>query len=127
MLQSRWSQNTFIALIAIVLVALCWWGTTNGIKAARSKMILKNAAAITEAFEHFKKDQNRYPTATEFESNDIMRGYISNFPSPEFLTATCQKNFQYVNPTAKSYELRVCLPKGAKGFRGGWNVYRKQL
>ena len=125
MLQSRWSQNVFVGIIAVVLLALVIWGYMSGIQAARSKMVLKDAKAIAAGVEHFKADQNRYPTTTEFDNNSLMRLYISNFPPQRFLSELCEKNLEYVNPNARTYELRVCLPKGVDGYRAGWNVYHQ--
>ncbi len=124
MLQSNWSQNTLIGLAAVVLVVLCAWGWNNGLKASRSKTIIKDARAIQEGFKHFRTDQNRYPTTGEFEQENVMRAYLSNFPPQSFPSEGCEKSFDYYSANPEVYELRICLPKAASGFAAGWNTLK---
>ncbi len=121
MLQSRIGQNISITFLTVFVVTLLAWGAWNGVRAARSRTILNNAKAMTQGFAHFYTDQQRYPSIVEFQDNNVMRAYITNYPPQEFISGACAKNFEYLNPSAKSYELRVCLPEGVDGYRTGWN------
>jgi hypothetical protein len=124
MIQSRWSQNLLFVILTLVLVLLVWWGFKNGVRAAQSKRIIKDAQVLSSAFAEFKKDQNRYPADTEYEDRNVMRSYITNFPPAEFVSELCPSSFDYFNASPQTYELRFCLPKAAKGFQKGWNVMK---
>lgn len=125
MLNAVWKQNLFIALTIILLGLLLWWGVSSAIKAAKSKYLLKSAGTITQGFEYFKKDQNRYPASTEFFNIELMRTYLTNFPPLSFATPVCSTNFEYFSGSAQSYELRICLPKSSGGYPKGWSIYKK--
>lgn len=124
MIQSRWSQNVFLGLLIVILVLLSWWGWSNGVRAAQSKRIVKDAQAMKQGFAEFYKDQNRYPATTEFSNNNLMRPYIVNFPPQTFTTAACPQTFDYFNASPQVYELRFCLPKAVSGFQAGWNTLK---
>ncbi len=124
MVASRWSQNLLLIFLVIVLLLLGWWGYSNGVRAAQSKRVVKDAKTMQTAFAEFHKDQNRYPATTEFDNNTVMRQYISNFPPQTFASGTCPKTFDYFNANSQTYELRFCLSKAVSGFRTGWNVLK---
>ncbi len=124
MIQSRWSQNILLAFVAVVLLLLTVWGWSSGVRAAKSKRTLKDAQAITQGFAEFYKDQNRYPSTVEFDDNNLMRTYISNFPPQQYSTPTCPKIFDYFNPSADTYELRFCLSKSVDSYVAGWNTLK---
>ncbi len=125
MFQTRWFHNTLIILLALAIAGLLFWTWTNGYKAAKSKTILKDANAMTQGFEYFLKDQNRYPTTGEFTDNNLMRTYISNYPPQTFPGGVCAQTYDYFSASPNSYELRFCLPKGMKGYQTGWNSVKK--
>jgi hypothetical protein len=124
MIQSRWSQNLLLGFLIAVLLGLGFWGWQNGVRAAQSKRIVKDAQVLTEGFKEFYKDQNRYPSTGEFENVNLMRPYVTNFPPQEFPTAQCAKTFDYFNSSPQNYELRFCLPKAVGGFESGWNTFK---
>ncbi len=124
MIQSRWSQNILLGLLSVLLVLLCLWGWSNGVKAGQSKRIIKDAKIMKDAFAQFHSDQNRYPATTEFEENTVMRQYLTNFPPQTFPSAVCQQTFDYYSATPQTYELRFCLPKATGGYKVGWNVLK---
>lgn len=124
MIQSRWSQNLLLGFLILILILLAWWGWSNGVKSAQSKRIIKDAQAITEGFKEFHKDQNRYPATTEFQDNNLMRPYITNFPPQQFPSEVCPQNFDYYNASPEVYELRFCLSKAVSGFNVGWNTLK---
>ncbi len=121
MYENRWVQLAFIIFLILVFFGLVLWGWSNGGKAAKSDEIIKDSQSITKGFEYFYKDQNRFPTTGEFTDDNLMRGYISNFPPQNFPSPECEKSFDYFSKDPQSYDLRICLPKAAKGFQKGWN------
>lgn len=124
MIQSHWSQNVLVGFLVLVLAILVWWGWDNGVRAAQSKRVVKDAQAMTAGFTEFHKDQSRYPAITEFENSNLMRPYIVNFPPQSFPTEQCPKSFDYFNATPQTYELRFCLSKAVSGFQVGWNTLK---
>jgi hypothetical protein len=121
MVQSRWAQNLLLGFLLVVLVLLGWWGWGNGVRAAQSKRVLKDAQVMAKAFAEFKNDQNRYPATTEFQNNNVMRQYISNFPPQTFPSKECPQAFDYFNASPQTFELRFCLSKAVGGYQIGWN------
>lgn len=121
--EKRWKQNVFIGINLLVIGLLSWWGVVNAIKSAQSKTVIKDGQAIVQGFEYFKKDQNRYPFTSEFGNVELLKEYFINYPPKEHLSSTCQRNFEYFSDTANQYELRICLPKSAKGYPEGWSVF----
>lgn len=119
----RWKQFTFMGLNLVVIGLLCWWGTVNAMKSAQSKALIKDATAIVQGFEYFKKDQNRYPFSSEFDDVEMLREYLTNYPPQQHLSAVCETNFEYFSDSPEAYELRICLPKAAKGFPAGWSIF----
>lgn len=124
MLQSNWSQNTLLGVSGVILLFVGWWGWTNGLAASRSKTIIKDAKSMQQAFEQFRKDQNRYPTTDEFRDNNVMRAYLTNFPPQTFPNKICNKSYDYYSAAPQLYELRICLPKKAGGYQQGWNTLK---
>ncbi len=121
MLQSKIFQNIFILFLVILLALLLWWGWNNGTQAAESKTIIKNAEVMTQGFDYFYKDQNRYPTTGEFTEDNLMRTYIANYPPQNFTSETCKATYDYFSASPQTYELRMCLPKAVNGYQEGWN------
>lgn len=124
MIVSRWSQNILLGLLVVILLLLVWWGWSNGVRAAQSNRIVKDAQSIKEGFKEFYKDQNRYPSTGEFTDSNLIRPYVTNFPPQNFPTANCPRSFDYFNSNPQTYELRFCLPKAAAGFPAGWNTLK---
>lgn len=122
MIQARWSQNLLLGFLIIILVLLVWWGWGNGVRAAQSKRVVKDAKVMTEGFKEFYKDQNRYPVNTEFDNPDLLRPYITNFPAQEFASEACPQVFDYYSANSQTYELRFCLSKAVNGYKVGWNT-----
>lgn len=124
MIESRWSQNLLLGALVVILILLAWWGYGNGVRAAQSKRVVKDAKTMATAFAEFHKDQNRYPATTEFTNNTVMRQYLANFPAQTFATATCPQTYDYFNANSQTYELRFCLSKAVSGYKTGWNTIK---
>ncbi len=120
----KYTGITVLALAALGAIGL---GMLNGVKAAQSRQISKDAKAIIAGLEYFYKDQNRYPFVGEFEDQNVMRQYVSGFPPREFPSELCEKSYDYVNNFRNDYELRICLPKGVSGYKAGWNVIKSPV
>lgn len=113
-----------LAILVGLVVFLLWWALLNGSRAAQSRQVVKDATAIVSGLDYFYKDQNRYPSIGEFNDQNVMRQYLSNFPPQDFNSGVCSGSFDYVNTFRDDYELRFCLPKGVKGYKTGWNSFK---
>lgn len=111
-----------IVLLVLLTIFLLWRAVVNGQRSAQARQVIKDAGAITQALEYFYQDQNRYPAIGEFNDQNVMRQYLSNFPPQEFANGLCERSFDYVNTFRNDYELRFCLPKGVRGYNTGWNT-----
>lgn len=125
MLQTRLIQNIFIVLLLLVVGGVVFWGWSNGSKAAKSKTVVNNVNSIVQGFGYFHDDQNRYPTTGEFDDQNLMRTYITNYPPQSFVSKTCAETYDYFSADPESYELRFCLSKAVEGYNKGWNVVKK--
>lgn len=123
-----WKIFKIAALTAMVIITglLLWLAVVNGQRSAQARQVVKDVNAITAALEYFYKDQNRYPAIGEFEEQNVMRQYLSNFPPQEFASGPCTESISYQNDFRDDYELRFCLPKGVKGYKTGWNSIKSQ-
>lgn len=121
MLSSRLLQNLFLALLVVILGAGVGFAALIGSRGAKSAIILKNVQTIRTGLNYFLQDQNRYPTAVEFQDRNIMENYFSAFPLVNIPGGSCQQTYNYFNNTPKTYTLNFCLPKGSQGFAAGGN------
>lgn len=122
---NKFLRYGLIVLLGILVLIGFWWALASGSRAAKSKQILKDVAAIQEGLEFFYDDQERYPSTDEFADSNLMRGYLSEFPPQQFPSAKCSQTYQYINTFAQSYELRFCLPAAKNGYQAGWNTVKK--
>ncbi len=116
-----------ISIAVIITVGLLWVAVVNGQRSAQGRQVVKDVETVIQALEYFYQDQNRYPSLNEFEDQNVMRQYLSNFPPQEFTSGVCDQSIDYVNTFRSDYELRFCLPKGVKGYRTGWNMIKSPV
>lgn len=121
MFTPRFWQNLLLGFLVILLALGLWWAVRAGIRSGQSATILKNVAALNTGLGYFFADQNRYPTALEFQDKNIMLNYVSPFPPENLASGLCQETYRYSSPTARTFELAFCLPTGKEGFAAGWN------
>lgn len=124
-----WKIFKIAALTALVILTalLLWLAVINGQRSAQSRQIVKDVNAIKQGLEYFYQDQNRYPAVSEFDEQNVMRQYLSNFPPQEFASGVCTESISYQNNFRNDYELRFCLSKGVKGYRAGWNSIKSPV
>lgn len=114
-------QYLTVIILAVVLFFMFSSGISSGKSLAQSENIVRNTNELEKALDNFYKDQNRFPTAEEFADKNIMGQYLSIFPIQEFSSAVCSQTYLYKRLSAGSYQLNICVPKAALGFRAGWN------
>jgi hypothetical protein len=122
MFSSRLVQNTILSLAGAIVVLGVLWGVVAGRRAGQGQAVLAQAETLTAGLDYFYSDNNRYPSATEFQDRNLMLHYFSAYPLPVIKSRGCPQAFAYSSPNTKTYELRMCLPRAAKGFQRGWNV-----
>jgi hypothetical protein len=108
-------------IAAVILLLAIVWGINTGKKIAQAKIIIQTSKSAALALQYFYQDQNRYPTATEFENQSLMLTYFSNFPLPNYPSSACSESFVYKRAEPAAYSLSFCLPTVEGGYQAGWN------
>lgn len=113
--------NSFLALLAIVLLLFCGFKGFNRAKfEQQSKVAFKNASMVRQGLQFFFNDYGRFPKALEFENSLAMRDYFSDFPPKDFAFENCGKSWLYARPTAFNYEFSFCLGESVNGLSRDW-------
>ncbi len=108
-------------IAAVVLLLAVVGGVNNGKKIAQAKILIQTSKSAASALQYFYQDQNRYPTATEFENQNLMLSYFSNFPLPNYPSSACSQSFVYKRADPAAFSLSFCLPVASSGYQAGWN------
>lgn len=109
-------------VLFIVLLSLAVFGQGRGKDQAKAKEIVASVGSIVSSLDFFYNDNNRFPTADEFASKEIMQDYFSVYP--DFNTwseGACDAGFNYTRPNTKAYKLDFCLPSNSGEYKKGWN------
>jgi 4-amino-4-deoxy-L-arabinose transferase-like glycosyltransferase len=106
---------------AVVLLLVVFWGANTGKQIAQAQFIAATSQNAAGALQYFYQDQNRYPTAEEFENQNLMLNYLSNFPLPNYVSAKCSQSFVYKRIDTNSFQLSFCLPVAEGNYQAGWN------
>ena len=114
----------FVSLLA---AALLLWAVLAGLAAGKSQaqawVISSNSAAIAQGLKYFYNDEERFPSAVEFQSDkNLLQSYLSSFPPAQFPSPQCQQSFAYERPSLPTFHLAFCLPAAFNGYKAGWNL-----
>ena len=116
--------NLFKTLTVIIVAVVFLWSTSagwsKGKNLAEAEQVVANADLLTKGLDFFYNDQDRYPTAVEYESS-IMSNYFQSFPPHDFTSSKCPESYSYKRNSANEYVLGFCLPIASAGFKQGWN------
>ncbi len=112
--------------VAVVLLLAVFWGVGSGRLQAQGGLVLQNAQSLQAGLRYFYADQNRFPTAEEFQDQNLMLSYFNAFPPAELAAGPCSGSFSYKRPAAGSYELDFCLPASSGGLTAGWHAISGQ-
>ena len=113
-----------IAAVLIAAVVLLWAvaaGSRTGKNQAAAESVAKTAGQLTAGLRNFFSDQERYPTAAEFQDQNLMLNYFNAFPPAQIAGGNCQTDFSYLRPSPQSFKLQFCLAAPAGTSRAGWN------
>lgn len=121
MLKGKLIQNILVIGSGAIFALAVYLGISAGKNQAISKIVIQNAQQIAKGMEHFKNDQDRYPTDFEFSNHDLMGSYFSVFPPASIVSSICPNSFNYSGESATSYVINFCLPKATAGYVLGWN------
>ncbi len=112
--------------MAVVLFIVIFTSITSGRQSAEAEAILQTVGNLKVGLELFEKDQDRFPSFEEFNSQDIMLNYFSSFPPKNFVSKNCTENFVYKRLSQKNYQLSFCLPRKSGNFNKGWSTINEQ-
>ena len=115
-------RTVTVLVVAVILLWTCSSGWSKGEKTAQAEQIIANADIVVKGLDFFYNDQDRYPTAGEFASDNMAR-YFSVFPMHNFASSQCPETFSYKRNSSTEYILGFCLPMAASGFQQGWNSF----
>ena len=114
--------NYLILAVAVVFLLFCLRvGLMQAEKLKQSELVAANAQVLQAGMRFFYNDYDRFPKASEFQSDGSLVAYFSAFPPKAFISQKCQESFLYQRPTLTSFELAFCLEKAVGGFNRGWN------
>lgn len=108
--------------VAVVLLWAIFSGISAGNKTAQAQMLVEASKNAASSAQYFYQDQNRYPTPEEFENQNLMLNYMTNFPLPNFPSPGCSQSFAYKRLDINSFQLSFCLPVSSGGYSAGWST-----
>ncbi len=122
-LNKRIVQFLTVLSVTVILLFTLIYANTKGQTKAKTQILFYNLQSIVKALDFFYNDQERYPTFSEFESNEIMGWYLSKYPVKDIVSDECLNSFRYVRLEPKKYDLYFCLAEDMEGYNVGWNKY----
>jgi len=114
-------QTLTVLIAAVILFMTALLAVNSGKIKSKTELVLKNAESTSKALGYFYSDQDRFPSALEFQNANIMRVYLDPFPPAEVVSGNCTESFEYKRPKINMYELYFCLPEAQAKFNKGWN------
>jgi hypothetical protein len=106
----------------ILLLASLGGGVSSGIARAKSLDTYRSVNTLNQALTYYFQDQNQYPTAEQFNNQQILTlNYLNVMPVPTDASGTCanQSQFAYSRPTQQTFSMQFCLSQGVNGLSGG--------
>jgi hypothetical protein len=118
-------QSYLLAAAFILFVLALVLGIFSGVTYGKDKATLRNLETISIALKYYNSDQDRYPTAAQFNDQRILTPvYMKDMPTPQNATGICSANteFQYSQKKPSEFTIQFCLRQGADGFSKGQHV-----
>ncbi len=121
-----------IVLVAVVLlfILILIWGIFSGLALGKAKSTYRQVENINTALKYYFKDQDRYPTADQFNNQKILVPYyIQAMPTPESAgSGACSnvKDFIYSQKNPKTFTFQFCMNAGANGLSKGVHILTEQ-
>lgn len=109
-----------VAVLA-VLAFTAFSGLNAGKRRVQANLVEHNAQSLQQGLKYFYQDEDRYPSANEFQDKNLMLNYFNLYPPLDITSKNCEQSFLYKRLSSQNYQLLFCLPEGAAGFRSGWN------
>src|SRR5690348_15740443 len=117
MISNRIIQLAVVLVAAVILLVVVLKGSSTGKLQAQSQIVSSNASVLADGLNYFYSDEERYPTADEYQSNSaMMLKYFSGFPPAAIPSKNCPSSFSYQHPSYGSYKLSFCIPLAWNGF-----------
>lgn len=115
-------QILTVLAAAVILLLSVFAGAKSGQNLGRSAAVVSNAKELASGVNYFYGDQDRFPSAIEFQSDkNLMLNYFSDFPALDLPSSKCPKSFVYQRPSPQAFKLNFCLPAKWGDFNAGWN------
>ncbi len=115
-------QSIYVTAAFILFVLMIIWGIFSGVALGKDQATYKNVETLNNALHYYFSDQDRYPTATQFNDQQILVPlYMSKMPQPVNVSGICGESsqFEYSQKNSQTFNLNFCLRKGAYGLSKG--------
>ncbi len=113
-----------VGTLAVFLLLLAGWGWQRGVRDAQSAFVVHQANELSKGLQFFYNDEQRYPSAAEYDNTAFMVKYFGQFPPFAPVSNQCPQNFIYKRPQASAYELAYCLPGQFGQLTAGYHALR---
>jgi hypothetical protein len=100
-----------VVLFIVLLTSLA--GFRAGRDLAKADVTLKQVDVLMKGLDYFYNDQDRYPSATEFEDKSALGTYVSSLPVNQVTSTQCGVTLAYDTFDERAFTLSYCLPRGA--------------
>ncbi len=118
-LQPNYVRLTVLFLVAFFVFLSGWFGFRAGRDLAKGNLTLSQTNALLVGLKYFYSDQDRYPTPTEFNSQDSMGLYATRLPVTIPVSTPCPLVLTYNTFNQRSFKLDYCMPRGFGGVTKG--------
>jgi hypothetical protein len=119
--------KSIVQLAAVLAAAaVLLWATLAGVGTGKNRAaantVAHNAEQVAAGLHNFFNDQERFPSAAEFQDDhNLMLAYFSSFPPIELAGGSCRADFLYLRPSPQTFKLQFCLAAAAGNYRAGWS------
>ena len=115
-------QSIYVTAAFILFVLALIFGMFSGVKSGKDQATYRNVETINNALHYYFTDQDSYPTAEQFNNQEILVPlYMPAIPVPDNVSGVCKdyQKFDYSQQNNQSFNLKFCLTKGLAGLSAG--------
>ncbi len=100
-----------VGVLSIILLILIYFGFQAGKGRAQARLTIEQTSALMQGLYYFNADQDRYPTAAEFNDPQFFGVYVNNFPFVFAQSTACPTPIVYETLNQRTFTLSYCLPR----------------
>ncbi len=107
-------QSLILTAAFILFAGAMVLGIFRGVTWGKDKATYKDVQTISSALQFYFSDQDRYPTATQFNDQKVLVPfYLSALPAPENVGGACSSSDQFIYTQSQpaNFTLQFCLQR----------------